>query len=117
MKIVYSNKKTEKICEEFSKAVTTLGKDVAIKLNDLLNAIDAFSNLYDLYSLPQYHLHALTQNRKNQYSLVIKKGTKWRLIVYPLDKDGNLLINYGNEKEMLIRSVMVEILEVSEHYD
>ena len=117
MKIVYSNKKTEKLCEDFKKATKELGKDVSIKLMELLNAIESFVNLYDLFVLPQYRLHALHGDRANQYSFVIHKGSKWRLIVYPLDEDGKLLINEGNEKELLIKSVIVEIVEVSEHYD
>lgn len=117
MKITYSNKKTENLCENTSKAVKVLGHDVAKKLADLLNAIESFPTLYDLYLFPQYRLHALGYNRANQYSFVIHKGSKWRLIIYPLDSDGNLLKAGNNEKEMLIKAVMVEVLEVSEHYD
>ena len=69
MKITYSNKKTEKICENFSKAINELGKDVATKLVDLLNAIRAFPTLYDIYCFPQYRMHPLKANRKYQYSL------------------------------------------------
>lgn len=117
MKIVYHNKKVEKICEDDSKAVKELGRDVATKLSRLLDAIEAFSNMYDLFVLPQYRLHALHGDRVNQYSFVIHKGSKWRLIVYPLDESGKLLEDKTNEKEMLIKAVMVDILEVSEHYD
>lgn len=116
MKIIYSNKKTEKLCEDFNKAVKAFGKDVAIKLSDLLNAIEAFSTLYDLVVMPQFRLHALGQNRNYQYSFVIHKGYKWRLIVYPLDENGIVLKDKSNEKEMLTKAVMVEIVEVSEHY-
>ena len=117
MKISYSNKKTEKICENQKQAIRELGKDVAIRLGDLLNAIEAFPCLYDMYGLPQYRMHPLSQNRKYQYSFVIDKRYKWRLIVYPLDNDGKLLTDNSNEKVMLIKAVRVEILEVSEHYD
>ncbi len=117
MKITYSNKKTEKICCDTSKAKKELGKDVAIKLANLLNAIESFPNLYDMYGLPQYRMHPLKGDRENQYSFVIHKGYKWRLIVYPLDENGKLLISNESEKEKLIKAVMVEVLEVSEHYD
>ena len=117
MKIVYSNSKTRKLCEDYKKAVKELGPDVARKLSDLLNAIEAFPALIDLFHMPQYRLHALGQNREYQYSFVIHKGYKWRLIVYPLDGQGNLLKDKSNEREMLSKVVMVEILEVSEHYD
>ena len=117
MKIIYSNKKTEKLCSDYKKAIKVLNKDVATKLSDLLNAIEAFPALSDLLGLPQYRLHALGQNRQYQYSLVIHKGYKWRLIIYPLDDNGDILKDKSNEKEMLSKAVMVEILEVSEHYD
>ena len=116
MKIIYRNQKVRRICEDHKLATIKLGKDVADKLYDLLNAIEAFINLYDLFCLPQYRLHSLNGEREYQYSFVIHKGTKWRLVVYPLDRDGNILTDKSNEKEMLIKAIIVEIWEVSEHY-
>lgn len=117
MKIAYRNKKTEKICTDFAKAVKELNRDVAIRLSDLLYAIESFPTLLDMMGLPQYRLHALGQNRQSQYSFVIHKGYKWRLIVYPLNDNGEILKDKSNEREMLSKAVMVEVLEVSEHYD
>lgn len=117
MKIIYSNNKTEKLCEDYKKAVKELGNDVAKRLSDLLNAIESFPTLLDMKGLPQYRLHPLVGNREYQYSFVIHKGYKWRLIVYPLDNQGNILKDKSNESEMLYKAVMVEIVEVSEHYD
>ena len=116
MNIIYSNKKTEKICEDFNKAVKDLGRDVAVRLSDLLTAIESFPTLLDMLGFPQYRLHALKQNRKHQYSFVIHKGYKWRLIVYPLDESGAILKEETNERIKLSKAVMVEVLEVSEHY-
>lgn len=117
MQIKYTNKKTEKICTNPTQAQKELGFEVAQKLSDLINAIEAFTNLYDLYVMPQYRLHSLSGDRKNQYSFVIKKGTKWRLIVYPLSESGDILTDKSNEKDMLCKAVKIEIVEVSEHYD
>lgn len=117
MKIIFHNKKVEKICIDSSKAIKEFGREVAIKLGRLLDTMESFNNLYDLFLLPQYRLHALNADRANQYSFVIHKGSKWRLIVYPLDENGEVLKDKSNEKEMLIKAVMVDILEVSEHYD
>ncbi len=117
MKIIYSNRKTEKICEDSKKAIKELGYDVARKLSDLLNAIEAFPTLLDLKVMPQYRLHPLFGNREYQYSFVIHKGYKWRLIVYPLNDKGEILKDKSNENQMLSKAVMVEVLEVSEHYD
>lgn len=117
MKIIYSNKKTEKLCNDYKKMVKELGSEVAKKLSDLLNALESFPTLFDIKGLPQYRLHPLGYDREYQYSLVIHKGYKWRLIVYPLDNQGNLLKEKSNETEMLSKAVMVDIIEVSEHYD
>lgn len=117
MKIIYSNNKTEKICNDYKKAVRELGIDVARRLSDLLNALESFPTLLDMKGLPQYRLHPLGYDREYQYSLVIHKGYKWRLIIYPLDNQGNLLKDKSNENEMLSKAVIIEIVEVSEHYD
>ncbi len=117
MKIIYSNKKTEKLCTDPNKAKKELGNEVATKLWDLIDYIDSFTNLYDLFVIPQFRLHGLSGDRNNQYSFVIHKGYKWRLIVYPLDINEKLLKDKENEREMLTKAVVVEILEVSEHYD
>ena len=117
MQIQYSNSKTEKICTDNKKAIKELGPVVAEKLNNLIVAIEAFPRLYDLYVMPQYRLHGLSGDRKYQYSFVLHKGTKWRLIVYPLDEAGEILKDKENEKEMLCKAVKIEIVEVSEHYD
>ena len=117
MKIIYHDKKTEALCKDYKSAVKKLNKDVADKLMLLIQALESFVALGDLSNLPQYRLHGLSGNRANQYSLVIRKGTKWRLVVYPLDENENLLTDKSNEKEMLSKAVVVEIVEVSEHYD
>lgn len=117
MKVIYKNKNTKRLCEDEKYATKVLGKEVAIRLSHLMNIIEDFINLYDVYLLPQYRLHKLKGNRNREYSFVIHKQYKWRLIIYPCDIDGNILDSGDNEKEMLIKSVQVEVLEVSKHYD
>ena len=116
MKIIYSNNKTKRICNDYKTAVKKLGSQVADKLMDLMNAIESFPNLFDIHQFPQYGLHSLIGNRNGQYSMVISKKTKWRLIIYPLDENENKLLDKSKETEMLKMAVMVEIVEVSEHY-
>ena len=117
MKISYANKKTERLCFDIRKATKDLGKDVAIELHNLINAMEAFPNLQAIKGFPQYRLHSLIGERNYQYSLTIDKRYKWRLVIYPLDEEGNLLKDRSNEKEMLTKAVKVEVLEVSEHYE
>ena len=116
MKILYHSKKTEKLCCDYKMMVKSLGSNTANKLSDLMTLMEAAENLFDISTFPQYRLHGLTGNRKCQYSIVISKGTKWRLIVYPLDENERLLINKGNERSLLVRAIKVEVIEVSEHY-
>jgi proteic killer suppression protein len=117
MKLIYKNKKIEEICNDFKVATKIMGKPVAIKLMSIINTLESFPNLYEFGKIPQYKLHPLFQNRINEYSIVIAKGTKWRLIIYPLDQDGNILDDRSNEKDMLIKSIQVYLKEVSEHYE
>ena len=117
MKIIYRRKQDEKLCTDIKTAIKKLGTETANKLANLLNFILAFSNLKSLRGMPQYRLHALKGNRQAQYSLVITKSSKWRLIIHPLDENDNLLTAGINEMEMFVKAVTVEILEVSEHYD
>ena len=117
MKIIYKNKKTEKLCEDTKKAIKVLGKDIAISLANLINAIEEFNCLYDISLFPQYRLHQLSNNRQYQYSLTIQRSSKWRLIIYPLDEDENIWKSYENEKIKLTKAVCIEVLEVSKHYE
>lgn len=116
MKIEYKNTQTQKICTDIKKATKYLGKPVAEKLMDIINAIESFPSLRDFSNIPQYRLHPLVQNRKNEYSIVISKGTKWRLIISPKDENGNVLTDRAEEKQMLSKAVIVLVKEVSEHY-
>ena len=117
MKVIYHNKKIEDLCENFTKATKKLGKEVAEKLHKLMNLLESFTNLYDIKVLPTYRLHLLKGDRQNQYSITLSKGSKWRLILYPLDEDENVITDLRDEKAALIKSIKIEILEVSEHYE
>ncbi len=117
MKIIYNNNKTERLCEDTKRAVKELGNDVAMKLSSLITLLKSANNLHDLSIAPQFRLHALKGNRIHQYSFVIHKGSKWRLIVYPLDQNDCVLTDNSNETAMLQNAVAVKIMEVSEHYE
>lgn len=116
MEIVFKNKKVEEVCLNTKKAIQKYGDKVGMKLSMIINAIMAADNLLDVYQMPQYRMHALSGDRKKQYSLVISKSSKYRLIVYPLDDNNNIMTSGDNEILMLKTCVLVEIVEVSEHY-
>ncbi|MBQ7277179.1 MAG: hypothetical protein IJS58_08055 [Bacilli bacterium] len=117
MNIVYKNKNIQRICNDYDYTLKHFGKEIATKLFELINYIDEINNLHILTAMPQYRVHLLHHNREYQYSIVISKSSKWRLIIYPLDKDGQVLKKSDNEIEKLVNSVGIMILEVSEHYD
>ena len=117
MKLIYSTKQVEKNCNDSKEAIKKYGSIVGAKLIKLIIALESAINLYDISKLPQYRLHILKGNRKQQYSITIHKGSKYRLIIYPMDSDGNILTNLENEQTLLIKTVIIEIKEVSEHYE
>ena len=117
MKIKYSNKKVMEICSNEKQAIRTLGALVGKKLIMLMGVLNDASNLQYVMHISKYKLHQLKGDRKNQYALVIHNSSKYRLILYPLDNDGNIIEVMVNEDERLVETVMIEIMEVSEHYE
>lgn len=117
MLIEYSTKKVAKLCTDKKCAIKTLGYDVGIRLRKLVELLDSAINLIDIAEIPMYRLHSLKGNRKNQYSIVIWFKSKYRLILYPLDDFMNIITNEENEFELLKKTKIIKILEVSEHYD
>ena len=117
MKLIYKTKKVEECCNNSKSATRNYGSEIGKKLIDLIVALESAPCLYDISRLPQYRLHALKGKRKNQYTITIHRSSKYRLIIYPMDEDGNILKSMENEKELLVKTLMIEIVEVSEHYE
>lgn len=117
MEVKYSSKKIKDECTNEKNAIKKYGFLVGKKLIDLVIALEEATCLLDISVLPQYKLHPLKGNRINQYSLVIHKSSKYRIILYPYDINGHLIECQENEKKRLVSTIMVEISEVSEHYE
>ena len=117
MKLVFKSNKLEKECTDIKIAVKKYGFDVGRKLIDLINYLEEAENLLDVSKLPQYRLHQLKGDRKYQYSIIIFKPSKYRLILYPLDEDNNIMKSMDNENLMFIKCIVIKIMEVSEHYE
>ena len=117
MKIIYKDDKTYELCNDIKKSSKRLGVEVSYKLFTLMQVLEISKNLYEIQLLPYYRLHKLKGDRKKQYSLTIHKGSKYRLIILPYDENDKMIEINDNEKQMLIKTVMIEILEVSEHYE
>ena len=117
MKVVYKNKKTQKLCTNIVEAKRKYGPDVGYALIKLSILLENADNLKDVSGYPQYRLHQLKGDKKYQYSITILKSSKYRLIIYPLDEDENVLKSFDNEMLMFVRCVCIKIEEVSEHYE
>ena len=117
MKLLYANNKIEKVCNDTKSAIKKYGDKVGKNLSDLILLLQNVSSLMQIKKIPQYRLHALKGNRKNQYAIVITFGSKYRLIIYPLDEKENIVVCGENENYMLSTIKIIKIMEVSEHYE
>lgn len=115
MKVLYKNKKVEKLCTNEQKSIKELGKNVSDRLLATINLLKLAKNLKDIKNLPQYHLHLLTGNLKNIFSIYLGRTTGYRLLLTPLDDNDNPIVEDKNE--IYIKTVCVEIIEVSKHYE
>ena len=115
MKITYKNKKIKKECNDPKIRVKKYGDDVSYKLFKLLILIENSPSFNDVYMFPQYHAHKLKGELKNEYSLVISRRSKYRLIVFPFD---DLLLELEDDDLDALQSLKsLKIIEVSPHYE
>lgn len=116
IEINYRNNRDKKVCTDFRKAKKEVGDRAADKLHSLINFIENAENLMDIKNVPTYNLHPLEGKRKGQFALDLGRRLGWRLIIIPLDDDGNKwTISDLNEIYKLTNIVLV--WEVSNHYE
>ena len=115
MKILYKNKKVEQLCTNESKAIKELGAEVSKKLSRAIDALEEAENLKDILYFSQFKLHQLKGDMKGIFSMYLGKTTGYRLLLYPLDEEENIIIS--DESDFYTIAVCVEIIEVSKHYE
>lgn len=69
MDITYKNKKIEKICTDVKTAERTYGREMADKLHQRIDEIDAADTVEMMIQFHIGRCHPLTQNRKGQYAV------------------------------------------------
>ena len=114
MKILYKNKKVEKVCTDEKEARKQFGQEVANKLGNVIYLLHSSNNLKDLLLFPQYHLHMLKGNLEGIFSVYLGKTTGYRLLLIPLDENEKLV--KSDDMSIYTKTVCVEIEEVSKHY-
>ena len=117
IEIQYKDKDVKKLCTDLKKAKKELPAIVAEKLHALINLIESADNLKDIDEMQIYHLHPLQGKREGQYALdVAGRKAGYRLIIIPLDADGN----EWKEKDVNVVYKSTEVIiawEVSNHYE
>ena len=124
MKIVYSSEKTEKACTDKKAAKKVFGgnNQLAVSLFACINAIDQAVTLIDIIRTPIFHFHSLKNKKGNDlkgYYAIDLKGRKepWRLILQPLDENEEPYPETETIDRIAGTVRIVEITEVSKHYE
>lgn len=116
IQIQYRNNKLEKICHDYKKAQKEYNTNVAEKLLALIKLLERVECLNDVYMLRQYNLHPLHGDRKGQYAMDLGRKLGFRLIIIPLNEDGNVWEEKDLQKVYRITTIIL-VWEVSKHYE
>lgn len=119
MEVRYANDKVEQQCTSIKAATKLFGGDkgLAISLHARINAIKGAVVIRDIILMPQFRFHNLHGKMEGLFAVDVKtKREKWRIILCPLDQDGNEYepCNIDEISEIV---KIVEIEEVSPHYE
>ena len=124
MKIIYGDDKTEKYCNDLKAATKLFGgnKQLAVSLSSRINAIDSADTLMDIIKMPTFHFHSLKKKNgkdlKGYYAIDVKSRREpWRIILKPLDDNENAFKSTDSIDQIAGAVRIVEITEVSNHYE
>ncbi|MCY7007596.1 addiction module toxin RelE [Fusobacterium simiae] len=111
MIIRYKDKKIQEICESERKAIKKFNKVIAEKLMFSIEFLKNSNSLKDVADYHNFRLHELKYDRKGQFAIDLGKTTGYRLIIEPIT------VNKENETISYESINIVEIMEVSNHYE
>ena len=100
MKLCFCNKKIQGIYENYTSLKVKYGQEFAdglSRLNQFLESIEGIDELYDPVGR-KYKFHKLKADRNNQWSFVVIRSSRFRLIVYLLDKERHVITDIFKEK-------------------
>lgn len=104
------------LCENHKLAQKELNVYVAEKLHALINLLKSVENLRDIAILQIYNLHPLRGDREGQYALDLGRRLGFRLIIIPLDDNGNKWME-KNINIVYSSTKIIPVWEVSNHYE
>ena len=115
MKIVYKDKKIERLCNDEEYANKYIGKDVTIKLMKVIYLLRSVSSLSDIYVYKSLNLHKLKGDLKDLYSIYLGKNRGYRLIIKPMNDELEIIVIKDTKEFKEVKNI--EIVEVSKHYE
>lgn len=119
MKIEYKSSKLEKQCIDIRAAKKLFGGNdkLAISLLARVRALKEAVTIKDIIVQKPFRFHKLNRDLKGYFAIDVKtKRDSWRIILEPLDETGNSYIPC-NIDEIAMNVRIVEIVEVSKHYE
>ena len=96
MKLLYKNKKIEKLCTDSNAAKKLFGNDQKTVINFLatLNFIESSESLFSVVMYKKFKFHSLQGKLKDCYAIdIVNRKSPWRLIVQVLDDDEKIVSN------------------------
>jgi proteic killer suppression protein len=115
MKIIYKDKKVERLCNDEDYANKYIGKDVTNKLMKVIYLLKSVYSLFDIYVYKSLNLHKLKGDLKDLYSIYLGKNTGYRLLIKPINDELEIMIIKDIKEFREVKNV--EIMEVSKHYE
>ena len=118
MQIRYTNSKVENVCTSLKEAKKKCSDNIPEKLHAAINFIENASSITDVINYIPFHFHHLKGSRMGQYAIDIGGRTSgWRLIMIPIGNNGNACSNDEVYGKNAINIVIVQLEEVTNHYE
>lgn len=69
MNITYKNKKIEAVCKDYTKAVKAYGEDIAFKIHQRIDQIEAAESVEEMIAFRIGRCHKLKHDRVGEYAV------------------------------------------------
>ena len=123
MELVYASETLKAQCTNIKAAKKLFHGDaqLSVSLLSRINALQQAEVLKDIIVQPQFHFHKLKKKKdkdlEGYFAIDVKsRKEQWRIILQPLDEDERTYIPC-NIDQIASKVRIVEILEVSKHYE
>ncbi len=119
MRLLYASEKVQRQCTDLKTAKKIFGGSdiMARSLLARINALNQAEVIKDIIMMPTFHFHNLHGDMKGYFAIDVKsRRDPWRIILQPLNEDEKPYESCHID-EISCRVKIVEIMEVSNHYE